>query len=350
MGYSGEGSRAAGRPLPKSSVTGYIPGILLCAAVALPSFELSRHSPSLDALALSLILGIVLGNVLGTAAGRQPGVRLVGAVFIPAGIILYGTRLDFLVFARMPVPTVALVLSVVAIFFITMLALSRPLGVGPGTAILVASGSAICGASAIAVLAPVVDARHRDTSMALIVITTVGLTGVLVYPLLADLLELGSAAYGVLCGSTLQQTGIVKLAASHMGDAALAYAMPVKMLRIAALAPAAVALGTLTHLPAAGGYRGRLTGTVTAAARRAWFIPVFIAVALVFTFQETAAAARESFYPYATLCLSMALASIGLGVDFESIRSLGSRPLLLAFAGWLLVAGLVLTILSLVTR
>ena len=352
-GTSKSSGMASIHPSPVRGVrlaSSFLPGLLLCAAIALPAFELSRYNASLDALALSLILGMVLRNVLGPSVSVMPGVRLAGTVFIPVGIILYGTRLDFLIFTGLPAFSIILVISSVGLFFLTILLMAGALGVNRGTGLLIASGSAICGASAIAVLSPVVCARDRDISMALIVTTVAGLTGALLYPLISDWLSLSEKVYGVFCGSTLQQTGIVRLAASHMGAGALDLAIPVKMLRIAMLAPAAAALAMTTSMKATGRSDTGGAGKILMALKRAWFIPVFVAVALVFSFVEPAVTARGSIKPFATIFLSLALASIGLRVDFDSIRSMGSRPLLLGFAGWALVGSIILLALLILTR
>ncbi|MEK7817018.1 MAG: putative sulfate exporter family transporter, partial [Actinomycetota bacterium] len=109
-----DGLSSSGRAsLPLSprlhSFTKYGPGVLLCAAIALPANELSGYHQSLDALAISLIVGIVLRNVLGPITSIQPGIWLTSAVFIPVGIILYGTRLDFQTFSQLPLYTTGIV-------------------------------------------------------------------------------------------------------------------------------------------------------------------------------------------------------------------------------------------------
>jgi len=202
------------------------------------------------------------------------------------------------------------------------------------------------------VLSPVVGARSRHTSIALIVTTTAGLTGALIYPLIADTLSLSAVTYGIFCGSTLQQTGIVKLAASHLGETAIAFAIPVKMMRIALLAPIALILaaaGPLAQIQSRKDHQeecekskyaraGKITtGNWELALRRIWFLLPFVAVAVVFSFFPPAIDIRPALEPFATICLAMALAGIGLTVDFEAIKSTGSHPLMLGFAGWALV-------------
>lgn len=266
-------------------------------------------------------------------------------------------------------------------FYLVILLGTRLLRVDIGTGLLIASGSAICGAAAIAVLAPVVGARSRAVSMALIVTTTAGLTGALVYPLVADFLGLSSTTYGIFCGSTLQQMGVVRVAAAHLGSGALTIGTTVKMMRIAMLAPITVILAVTSPLqrgkrgggsfaPAgaaanADGAGIRIDSDSDAApagaprfsiaadsgnawwiaARRAWFLPVFVAVALLFSFYQPAASLENPLEPAATIAMALALAGIGLSVDFESIKSSGSKPLLLGFAGWAAVGMIFLVVL-----
>lgn len=322
------------------------PGLLLCAAVAVTSWELSRSHSSLDPLAVSLILGMVLRNALGPQASVQPGVKLASAVFVPLGIILYGARLNFGTFAGLPVYTSLLVIGCMVLFFAVILALTRKLGVDRRTGLLIASGSAICGASAIAVLSPVVGARSRETSIALIVTTAAGLTGVLIYPLVAGWLSLSDTAYGLFCGSTLQQTGVVKLAASHMGKSATAFAISIKMVRIAMLAPITVLLAAATSFTGRQpGRRWNGWSPASAAMKRAWFIPLFVGMALLFSFSDAVGGIKHPLDAIGTIFLSIALTSIGLGVDFDSIKDSGTGPLFAGFAGWFLVSALFLLLM-----
>lgn len=321
------------------------PGLLLCAAVAVTSWELSRSHSSLDPLAVSLILGMILRNVLGPQASVQPGVKLASAAFVPLGIILYGARLDFGTFAGLPVYTSLLVIAGMGLFFAAILGTAHLLGVDRRTGLLIASGSAICGASAIAVLSPVVGARSRETSIALIVTTAAGLTGMLLYPVIAGWQSMTDLAYGLFCGSTLQQMGVVKLAASHMGKAAVAFAVTVKMVRIAMLAPITVVLAAAASLHARQPGQSWSKGALGTALRRAWFIPLFVGMAVLFSATDVIDGMKRPVDILGTIFLSTALTSIGLGVDFDSVKDSGSGPLFAGFAGWIAVSAFLLLVL-----
>ena len=349
-------ARKKSRIFPRKKLTAsVVPGIILCVAITGPAVELEHYSPSLDALTLSLIMGMIIRNVIGPSETALPGIRMVSAIFIPAGILLYGTRLDFQNVADMPTLTTVTILICMVLFFAVILMAVKPLGIDPRTGLLIASGTAICGASAIAVLSPVIGARSRDTSMALIVTTTAGLIGALLYPMIADSLSLSDVSYGIFCGSTLQQMGIVKLASSHLGETAVSFAVPVKMLRIAMLAPITMFLAGTTAFRPSVVKQGIKPGkeikeragreSSVSVLKRSWFLPLFVAVALIFSFFGPASALRCSFEPFATAFLALALTSIGLSVDFNTIKSSGSRPLLVGVLGWALVAAVILVAL-----
>ncbi len=335
--------KKSGSFLGKKGAASTVPGMLLCLAITAPSLELARYLPSVDALTLSLIMGMIIRNVIGASEVARPGIRMVSLIFIPAGILLYGTLLDFQNVADMPVLTTATIMICIILFYTVILLAVRKLGIDHRTGLLIASGTAICGASAIAVLSPVVGARSRDTSMALIVTTTAGLIGALLYPMIADAFSLSDISYGIFCGSTLQQMGIVRLASSHLGDAAVGFAVPVKMLRIAMLAPITLFLaGKAALRPGAG--MSASAGSLRVL-KGNWFLPLFVAVALVFSFFGPAASLRTSVEPFALVFLALALTSIGLSVDFNTIKSSGSRPLLVGVLGWALVATVILVAL-----
>ena len=313
------------------SLLALAPGLLLVTAIGGTAYFLGTLHPSLDALALAILLGILTRALAGTRQySATAGVRWANRVFIPTGIILYGTRLDFARLAALPPVVIIVTVLTMAAFYAIILALHRFWPLRAKTAGLVAAGSAICGASAIAVLSPVVEAEPEDTSIALLVITTVGLTGAMVYPLLRELTGMSDILYAVLSGATLHQTGIVRIAVSNMEPLFVSFALAVKTTRIVMLAGIAI-LTAILH------QRGRQKKEISQAIGRVWFLAPFIAVGLAMSYLPGARSFFSLLSPAGTLIFSMALASIGLMVDIESVLEAGSRPLVIGFAGWILV-------------
>jgi uncharacterized integral membrane protein (TIGR00698 family) len=312
-----------------STIREVLPGLLLVFSLGLAAYLLSLLHSSLDALFLALILGIVSRNLIGAAPGLLPGVQLGVKVFIPVGIILYGTNLDFSRLYSLPIRTILLTLLCMTVFFILIYWLNNVWRLPVKLSELLTAGSAICGASAIAVLSPSVDAEPEDTSVSLLVITAAGLLGLMIYPILKEFLGLPDTAYAVLSGSTLQQTGIVRIAVSNLDSDIVSYGMAVKTLRIVMLAPIALIVGLL-HSRQTGSNQSMLDSL-----RRVWFLLPFILVGILVSFVPPLRGLLLGLRPWATILFSMALASIGFMVTIDSVLTFGSKPLVVGLLGWI---------------
>ncbi|WP_432821742.1 YeiH family protein [Trichloromonas sp.] len=196
--------------------------IFVCLAVLVGtgSFMLQTLSGSflVDPLVLSLGCGILLRSLLGRRWNFAIGPTLAARFFIPAGIVFYAlSNLDFSSYAAMPSGLGPLLFLVVAAYLGSNLLFGRLLGQKPKITYLVATGSAICGASAIAMTSPSIDGEPDDVSIALLAVTLAAFVALyLVLPFLGTLLQLPGEQYALLAGALLQFTGFVKEAMIHM--------------------------------------------------------------------------------------------------------------------------------------
>lgn len=305
----------------------YLPGLGIAVFIAAVSYLLALGHVALDPLVLSILISIIVGNLLGPYRNIEAGVSLSYRLFIPLGIILYGTQMDL-----QPLRTVGIrhITHTIVIVFACLAAvswLSHRLGLAKKLSMLLAAGSAICGASAIMVLSPVIGAKKEETSVALLAITVIGLAGIIVYPLAQEYLNLSERTYGLLCGSTLYQMGQVRVAATLLSQAAVDIAIPVKLIRIGALLPVAIMFSLLA--------RGRGQKLFIP-----WFIVGSIIVAAAFNVVPALGALRASIASFISFIFAIAIAGIGLTIDLESIIDMGFKPLLAVFLGWLLLLAL----------
>lgn len=313
----------------------WIPGLVLVFLIGLGAYGLSRLHHSLDALAMAILIGITVRSVFGEAGWYLPGVKLALKVFIPVGIILYGSNLSFRFSASLPPSVIVLTLLSMVIFYTVIIYLNRIWKVAPKTGELIAGGSSICGASAIAVLSPAVEAEPKDTSISLLVVTTIGLMGAMIYPILREFLSLPETVYAVLSGATLHQTGIVRIAVAAMESEYVTMALTVKSIRILML----LVVTLITVLFHSRSAKGKLMFDRTGlwnGLKRVWFLLPFLLMALLVSFPGTSAYLVQ-VRPWASFVFSMALGSIGLSVDIESVLAAGSRPLLIGLLGWIIV-------------
>lgn len=302
-------------------------GFAAAVVIGLVSYWVSTFNQSLEALAVALLLGIAMRGLLGNTPGLRAGIQLAVRIFIPLGIILYGVRLDIPRLGNLAAPIILRTVVNMGLFYLVVFALTRWWPMRRATTTLLASGSAICGASAIIVLSPATEAEPEDTSVALIVVTAVGLLGAMLYPTLKASFGWSDQLYAVLAGSTLHQTATVKLAVAALSKELVDYALTVKMVRVVMLIP--VSLGLAWFNRQRGSSWSKAFGQV-------WFVFVFAAVGFLVSFTSLHNY-QSVLAPWSTLALTLAMASIGLTVNLEAVVNAGLRPLVIGLVTWLVV-------------
>ena len=161
------------------------------------------------------------------------------------GIILLGTGLSVTtVLETGGQAFIAITLSALTTLAIVA-ALAHRFGIPSNLAVLIAAGTAICGATAIMALAPLVRARATEVSFAIAVITLFGTAAIAVYPLIGYALAMTEHAFGTWAGMAIHETAQVIAAAFQYGDAAGETATIVKLTRTTLLVPLAIALAAL---------------------------------------------------------------------------------------------------------
>ena len=310
-------------------------GLVLAIALGLLAWWLAGMHEAMDALVVGIILGMVMRTIIGDRAGVLPGLALAPRIFIPLGVVFYGINLRFNKLAEVPgVLWLQLLVGTVAIFAIAMI-LGKRLRMRESNSLLIAIGTAICGASAIAIATPVVDADSEDAGASLITITIFGLFGLLLYPLALTFFPLTETAYAALCATTLHMTGLVKSAAMAMGDGCLRLAISIKMARTAMIIPI---IGFLCWHP----WRGKAGARGPIMRRIPWFMWAFVAVGLAMSFLPGAAQLIGVLKPWAGIFFTIALTSIGLTVDLKKMINVGGAPLIVGLACWIAAIGIYL--------
>lgn len=318
-----------------SSRTDWLPGVVFVFLIGLAAYGLSRLHHSLDALAMAIIIGITVRIILGSAKWYLPGVKLGLKIFIPLGIILYGSNLGVGFLASLPSNVIFLTLASMGTLYVVIMLLNRLWKVSPKTGELIADGSAICGSSAIAVISPAIEAEPKDTAISLLVVATISVMGAMIYPILKELLNIPDAVYAVLSGATLHQTGIVRIAVGSMESEFATMALTVKSIRIFMLLVFTV-MSVLLHNRSTKGKLAFTGKDLWRDLRRVWFFVPFFLMSLFASFPAISDV-MVLFHPWAAFIFSMALACTGLLVDIESVLATGTRPLIVGLVGWILV-------------
>ena len=344
-------------PSPKTLFGAFqnrLPGLLLTGALTalaawLAQWDfLARHGISV--LTLAIVLGMIVGN-LGLQAVQGPCVTGIGFArhrLLRLGIVFYGLRLtlqDVLHVGWSGVLVDAVMLS--STFGLAVYIGTRWLRLDRDTAILVGSGSAICGAAAVLATEPVLRAPSAKVSVAVATVVVFGTLGMFVYPVLYHLiggaLGMTPLQYGVYAGSTIHEVAQVVAAAHTISAQAADTAVVTKMVRVMMLAPFLLALSfwiTRSRWKVQDELEATPLGNKSGITIP-WFALGFVAVTLAHSLIALPASWIDRLNTLDTVVLAMAMAALGLGTHASAIRHAGLQPLKLAalLFGWLVIGG-----------
>ncbi|MCC6628865.1 MAG: putative sulfate exporter family transporter [Chloroflexi bacterium] len=286
-------------------------------------------APLVEALVVALLLGVLMRNTIGMPAAAERGVALMSKPVLEAAVALLGATISAGQVIDLGLPVLALTLACVALALGLSLVLGRRLGLGPRLATLIAVGSAICGNSAIAAVAPVIKAEKREVASAIAVTSVIGVALVLTLPELAPLFALTDAQYGVVVGTTVYAVPQVVAASFPISVEAGQVATVVKLVRVTLIGPVVLVLALLWRTEGSGSWRS--------AFRLPWFITGFLVLAVLASSGLLAGLSVALGLPPTGLATMLrdiskalmigAMAALGLGVLFASVRTVGPQVL-----------------------
>lgn len=294
-----------------------LPGVGVTLLVALIATMVSFLHVSFDALVMSIILGVLVSSMIGDKQVFGRGVEASIRIFLPLGITLFGSQL---VLKQYDYKLVIIVIASMLLFFVVTYTVSKAFGLGRTMSALIGTGMAVCGASAIVIISPLLGSKKEETSISIISVMTVGLTGMLCYRFAPDMLHISAEKFALLTGLTLPMVGQVKVAASAMGPDTVAVAMKYKLMRVAALVVFTAAAVLARRRSGDGDYKGF-----------PWYLIGFYLMAIFVNFTSIGGAIRGVLEPVSRFMLAAALAAVGLSVDIDSVAEKGPSPIMAAF-------------------
>jgi uncharacterized integral membrane protein (TIGR00698 family) len=304
-------------PPAKPKLREYLPGLLIAGLATLAAaFIAERYGAPLTMMAL--LIGLAL-NFLGGEARLAPGLTFASRTLLRVSIVLLGTRVTSDQMAALgPVSLGALIL-IVAATMLTGIAIARWSGSGTAFGTLAGGAVAICGASAALALATLLGERRiSQAQLALVLVGIAGMSALsmVLYPILAQQLDLGDTEAGFLLGASIHEVAHSLGAGFSFSEPAGDVATIVKMGRVALLAPALLAVGLV------------LGGSARGAARLPWFVIGFFLVAGLNSAGFVPAPAGAAARDLATALLSLAVAATGIRSPMHTLLDAGLRPLL----------------------
>jgi uncharacterized integral membrane protein (TIGR00698 family) len=272
---------------------------------------------------LALLLGLVAANTIG-----HPFAYLNGkATKILLQVSVVGLGFGMNVHSALSAGKEGFLFTVVSISGILILGylLRKLFRIDRKTAQLISSGTAICGGSAIAAIAPVIHADEKQVSVALGVVFILNSIALFIFPAIGHYLQLTEAQFGLWSAIAIHDTSSVVGAAGKYGPHALEVATTVKLARALWIIP--VSLGTAALFKES---KGKLSIP--------WFIGLFILAMLLNTYMPFIAPAVPLLVMVAKAGLTLTLFLIGSGLAFRQLKTVGIWPLLLGIILWVFIS------------
>lgn len=283
--------------------------------------------------AVALLLGIILAQTLGHPYASHN--KKVSGLLLKASVVGLGFGMNL--FSALQAGKEGFLFTVVTITGTLALGalLAKLLLVDKKTAQLVSSGTAICGGSAIAAVAPVIKAEEQHISVSLGIVFVLNALALFIFPPIGKWLAMSQEQFGLWSAIAIHDTSSVVGAAAQYGEEALSVATTVKLMRALWIIPLALFFSFLER-----GQGGGISFP--------WFIGLFV-VAMVL---NTYIPALEKISPYLVAIskagLRGSLFLIGAGLSKKNLKAVGMKPLLLGIILWIAIGvGALLVILNL---
>jgi Predicted membrane protein len=313
-------------------ISGYIPGVVLCLVISIIAVGLQAMEealtgrPWIEALVIAILLGAVVRTLFQPGKIFLPGMAFCAKTLLEIAVVLLGASISL---QTLSAAGAQLILGIAVTVFAAIGAsylIGRALGLPQRMAILVACGNSICGNSAIAAVAPVIQADSDDIASSIAFTAILGVIVVLTLPLLIPVLGYSQEQYGILAGMTVYAVPQVLAATMPVGLLATQIGTLVKLVRVLMLGPVVIAMSFLAPRlqPSSHPMEGQ-AARLSAYSAVPWFIIGFLLLMLLRSLNVIPDFLLH-YSSYVTLAFTIiAMAALGLGVDLRVLSKVGGR-------------------------
>jgi uncharacterized integral membrane protein (TIGR00698 family) len=313
-------------------------GLLLCVAIAALAEAGGSFAPLIGAPLFAIAIGVLIANAVPALVQQKPlRISDTSKLCLKGGIILLGASLDLGEIVRTGLGSLPLLGVTMASGLICALWLGRSLGIDWRMRCLIGIGTTICGASAIAALAPVIRAKAGDIAYSVTVVFFFNMVAVFTFPALGHLLGLTDNGFGIWAGTAVNDTSAVVAAGFAFSQAAGTTATIVKLTRTTLIIPLVLGFGlALPFLMKDESARSQSLAKRVYAA-----VPTFILLFVLAAAANTAGLIGPhamQVQMIGRVVMVVALAAVGLQGHWRAFVGAGSRPLVLGLVTWFVVA------------
>jgi len=324
-------------------------GLLLCMLIAVPSWFLGKQFPIIGGAVIAIIAGMVITLFIKDKSAFESGIKFTSKKILQWAVVLLGFGMNLAVIVQTGKQSLPIIVSTIATSLVIAYVMHRAMHIPGKISTLVGVGSSICGGSAIAATAPVIDADDEEVAQAISVIFFFNVLAALIFPTFGKLVGFTTdtgEAFGIFAGTAVNDTSSVTAAAStwdsmwNLGSATLDTAVTVKLTRTLAIIPITLVLALIrTQNAKKNGEAGQ---KVSLKKIFPFFILYFVAASVITTVAVSLGANVGIFSPIKELSkffIVLAMAAIGLNTDIVKLVKTGGKPIIMGFCCWVGITG-----------
>jgi len=292
-------------------------GVLLSAALGVAAHFLAPQVPYINGVILAFLLALIIGNIKPLGRQFKKGVSFSSATLLEFAIIFLAFSISFQSIAILGWQKFLFVLIIVILSLVATLLIAKRMKREDSTSWLVGFGTAICGSSAIAALAPVISKNKEDAGIAIAVVNLLGSVGMILLPFTLKTIFEDDGNVGFIIGATLQSVGNVAGAgyglSQEIGDSALT----VKLARVALLTPAVIFFSFMANRSQESSEKQTISFKLP------YYLWIFILITITNSILVIPAEILDVLKSIGKIFLTISMAAIGLKVSFKTLWESG---------------------------
>ena len=302
-----------------------------------------KQFPIIGGPVFAILGGMIFAPLVKKKESFAPGIKYTSKKILQYAVVLLGFGMNLEVVMETGKQSLPIIICTILTSLVIAYALHRALRIPTKISTLVGVGSSICGGSAIAATAPVIDADEEEVAQAISVIFLFNILAALIFPALGSALGFSTTsgeAFGVFAGTAVNDTSSVTAAAStwdslyNLGSQTLDKAVTVKLTRTLAIIPITLVLAFMR----ARREEEKEGDKVSLKQVFPFFILFFIGASVITTIATAVGVPETVFVPLKDLSkffIVMAMGAIGFNTDVVKLVKSGGRPILLGMSCWL---------------
>lgn len=306
-----------------------LPGLVISIIVAIIGKILGSFVPSFGAASFAIIIGIILGNTVFNRPKYNKGFNFSEKDLLSYSIVLMGATINFMEIAELGFKGVIFIMCQMTLTILIAYYIGKKLGFSKKYSLLMCSGNAVCGSSAIAATAPCISASDKDKAISVTVVNLTGTILMFVLPVLTGILYNHSTQEtSAMMGGVLQSVGQVIAAAKFVNEDVVTISTVFKIIRIIFLVVVVMAFSRINvehedHVSKEEVVKREKKSKVSVP----WYIIGFFIFCVINSFGLIPTGVQKLFKAVSSNFEIIALAAIGLKVKFADLIKEGPKSM-----------------------